>query len=129
MKKVLQEEAGFTLLELIVVVAVIGILAAIVVPQIGGIQDNANVNSTKASLSSIQTALEEYKLTTDNSKYPGELSELDVGASDFDYTHFDDQTEYVVFKEVNGITYYTNSTQSKIATGDTTTAANLITTN
>lgn len=61
-------QAGFTLIEIMVVVAIIGILALIIVPNVVGKDDQARVTATKASLSSVANALELYKL--DNYRYP-----------------------------------------------------------
>lgn len=61
-------QAGFTLIEIMVVVAIIGILALIIVPNVVGKDDQARVTSTKASLSAVANALELYKL--DNYRYP-----------------------------------------------------------
>ncbi len=70
MKKVnaMKKQGGFTLIEVMVVVAILGILAAIVMTNVVGKDDQARVTTTKASLSSIANALEMYKL--DNHKYP-----------------------------------------------------------
>lgn len=59
---------GFTFLEIIVVVAILGILAAIVVPNFMGGVDQAKVTSTQTSIASIKQQLELYKL--DNNRYP-----------------------------------------------------------
>ncbi|HOE67795.1 MAG TPA: type II secretion system major pseudopilin GspG [Candidatus Hydrogenedentes bacterium] len=52
--------AGFTLMELMVVIAIIGILAAVVVPKMVGRLDDANVKAAKAQISNFKTALIAY---------------------------------------------------------------------
>lgn len=61
-------QAGFTLIEVMVVVAILGILATIVMTNVIGKDDQARVTTTKASLSSVAKSLDMYKL--DNHKYP-----------------------------------------------------------
>ena len=69
-------QRGFTLIEIMVVVAIIGILALIIVPNVVGKDDQARVTSTKASLSAVANALELYKL--DNYTYPSTEAGLDA---------------------------------------------------
>jgi len=45
-------QAGFTLIELVIVLAVLGALAAIAVPQLTGLQEEADLNGTAAVVSS-----------------------------------------------------------------------------
>lgn len=71
-----RRQAGFTLIEVMVVVAIIGILALIIVPNVVGKDDQARVTSTKASLSAVANALELYKL--DNYRYPSTEAGLDA---------------------------------------------------
>ncbi|WP_309397946.1 type II secretion system protein [Cerasicoccus maritimus] len=52
---------GFTLVELLTVVAIIGILAGILIPVVGGAKKNALKAKTKAQFSGWATALEAYK--------------------------------------------------------------------
>lgn len=61
-------EAGFTLIEIMVVVIIIGLLAAVVVPQFLGRVDDARVAKAKEDIQAIETALTMYKL--DNFNYP-----------------------------------------------------------
>jgi general secretion pathway protein G len=61
-------QKGFTLLEIMVVVVIIGLLAAIVAPKLMGNVDKAAVNRSKQDIRSIETALNLYRL--DNFKYP-----------------------------------------------------------
>jgi general secretion pathway protein G len=59
---------GFTLIEIMVVVVIIGLLAAIIVPQVVGNVDKARVAKAKQDIQSLETALTMYKL--DNFNYP-----------------------------------------------------------
>ena len=59
---------GFTLIEIMVVVIIIGLLAAVIVPQIVSKVDEARVAKAKQDIQSLETALTMFRL--DNSKYP-----------------------------------------------------------
>ena len=59
---------AFTLIELLIVVAIIGILAAIAVPNFLNAQVRAKIAKVESEMKSIDTALESYRL--DNNMYP-----------------------------------------------------------
>jgi general secretion pathway protein G len=61
-------EQGFTLLEIMVVVVIIGLLAAAVVPQLIGNVDRAAVGRAKQDVRQIENSLNLYRL--DNFRYP-----------------------------------------------------------
>jgi general secretion pathway protein G len=61
-------QRGFTLLEVMVVVVILGILAALIVPNIIGRPDEARVVAAKQDIASIMQALKLYRL--DNHRYP-----------------------------------------------------------
>jgi general secretion pathway protein G len=68
-KTVSDTSFGFTLIEVLVVVAILGILAAIVVPRIMDRPDDAKRVAAKADIGAIVQALKLYRL--DNGFYPG----------------------------------------------------------
>jgi general secretion pathway protein G len=59
---------GFTLIEIMVVVVIIGLLAAMIAPNIMGNLDRAEINRARQDVRSIETALNLYRL--DNFRYP-----------------------------------------------------------
>ncbi len=73
MKGMRQDEAGFTLIELIIVIAVIAILLGIALPRIRGMIDEGNTAKAAAELRALQVAVESYYIH--NSKiYPADGS-------------------------------------------------------
>lgn len=60
--------AGFTLVEILVVITILGILAALVVPRLVGRTDEARAVAAKQDISAIMQALKLYRL--DNGRYP-----------------------------------------------------------
>jgi general secretion pathway protein G len=68
MMKAAKSLRGFTLLEVMVVVVILGILAALVVPKIISRPDEARVIAAKQDIASIMQALKLYRL--DNQRYP-----------------------------------------------------------
>ena len=71
-----RKQGGFTLIEIMVVVVILGILAALVVPQVMNRPDQAKVTVAKGDIKAIGAALDMYKL--DNYSYPSTQLGLDA---------------------------------------------------
>ena len=69
-------EEGFTLLELLIVMLIIGLLAAFVAPRMIGKVGKSKRTIAKAQIESLCTALETYKLDTD--RYPNQEEGLNA---------------------------------------------------
>jgi len=59
---------GFTLIEIMVVIVIMGILAALVVPKLMGRTDDARIIAARQDIATVMQALKLYKL--DNQRYP-----------------------------------------------------------
>ncbi len=66
--------SGFTLVEIMVVVVILGVLAALVVPRVVGRADDARAVAAKQDIASVLQALKLYRI--DNSRYPGNAQGL-----------------------------------------------------
>ena len=75
------KQGGFTLIEIMVVVVILGILAALVVPAIMERPDHARVVRAKQDVRTIVSALNMYRL--DHFDYPSSLDELATGSNKY----------------------------------------------
>jgi len=71
----IRNKRGFTLVEIILVIIIIGILAAIIVPKFAGQSDKAKIATTKANLSSLRSAVRMWQSDNDGDA-PTALSDL-----------------------------------------------------
>lgn len=76
MRNMPKGQRGFTLIEIMVVVVIIGVLGAIVVPQFMSRPDQAKVTAAKTDIQAIATSLEMYRL--DNAYYPSTQQGLEA---------------------------------------------------
>jgi prepilin-type N-terminal cleavage/methylation domain-containing protein len=114
-----KKERGFTLIELMIVVAIIGILAAIAIPQFASYRVKAFNSAAKADLHSAQTTFEVF--FNDNNKYPnaigvatGKLSAKASGATTVTFNTSSD----VYFSSKVGKNNATYSAATKHTAGD-----------
>jgi prepilin-type N-terminal cleavage/methylation domain-containing protein len=78
--EMLRNQKGFTLIELMIVVVIIGILAAIAIPNFIAMQDRAKEGSTKANMHTVQLASEDYGVKN-NGTYADDSASLTLPAN------------------------------------------------
>lgn len=67
-QKRLRRSAGFTLIEIMVVLVIMGVMAALIVPRVVGRVEDSRIVAAKSDIASIMNALKLYNL--DNMRYP-----------------------------------------------------------
>ncbi|HEX3797340.1 MAG TPA: type II secretion system major pseudopilin GspG [Verrucomicrobiae bacterium] len=77
--------SAFTLIELLLVLVILGILAAIVVPRFGGVSANAQKKAAATQISTLATSLDMFEV--DNGHYPKSLNDLMVQPRDSQNWH------------------------------------------
>ncbi|MDM8562023.1 type II secretion system major pseudopilin GspG [Candidatus Marithioploca araucensis] len=78
-KKIYRRQQGFSLMELLIVMVILGMLAAIVGPALWNKLGGAQRDTAKTQISNIEVALDSYRL--DTFKYPNSLENLVKNAS------------------------------------------------
>ena len=104
------KQSGFTIVELLIVIVVIGILAAITIVAYNGIQNRANIANVQAALSQVVARLESYSVEN-NSTYPSALSAAGINNTPgTTYTYVTNSAttppSYCVTATTNGVSYY-----------------------
>ena len=75
----LRSNKGFTILELLIVIAVIAILVGIALPRFKGMKDEGNYAKAKGELRTLQTAAESYRIH--HTGYPANLTTATLSAA------------------------------------------------
>ena len=70
MKSRFRDEAGFTLIEMLIVIILLGIIAAVVIPQVSVTTDDAKLNALRSDLAHVRSAIEIY-YAQHSCAYPG----------------------------------------------------------
>jgi general secretion pathway protein G len=77
--KSFNKQGGFTLLELLIVIVIIGILALLIIPNITSAPKKARDTTRKTDITAVRKGLEEYFVN--NNSYPAALTDLQTGSA------------------------------------------------
>lgn len=113
------KEKGFTLIELMIVVAILGILAAIAIPNFMRFQAKSRQSEAKTNLGAIGTTAESYRAENDSytlTPAGAEVTFNDLGWAPQGTTRYDYGYNGSLFDAANGTTYDPESTATDAAT-------------
>ena len=77
----LRNRKGFTLVELLIVIVILGILAAIVIARFAGATKESKESNLKGNLRTIRSSLETFKANSKSNAYPPNLDDLWKGTA------------------------------------------------
>ncbi|MDD5131068.1 MAG: type II secretion system protein [bacterium] len=100
----LRNRKGFTLVELLIVIVILGILAAIVIARFAGATKESKESNLKGNLRTIRSSLETYKANSKSNSYPSNLDDLWRGtAADVDSKTFLERIPIDPFYRFNSV--------------------------
>ena len=124
-RRIIKNQAGFTLIEMVIVVSVIALLMSIAVPTLSSVVDKTNVAVAKSDLHNIMHSLELYYM--ENYNYPDSaaddklegvtdlLTELKISNDAADYTYLadtSDSSKYIVAYQTSDNKWFYVSTDA-----------------
>lgn len=114
------KQTGFTIVELLIVIVIIGILAAIVIVAYNGIQNRARVSAVSADLGQAVKKVTLYQL--DNGTYPADLATAGVTAGtgttfQYSYDNAASPATYCITGTYGTISYTVSSTNTSPVSG------------
>jgi len=71
-----RRQGGFTLIEIMVVVIILGILVSLIAPNIFGVLDDAEITATRVQMRNLEVALDTYRMN--HSRYPTTEEGLEI---------------------------------------------------
>ena len=101
-----KNEEGFTIAELLIVIVVLGILAAIAIPSFTGLQKRARRAELESNGRAIVLALEMYKI--EEGKYPDTVDQIDDLTGSLSLQNYLTNVEQIL-ETVDSVTYQTTS--------------------
>ncbi|MFZ1250383.1 MAG: LamG-like jellyroll fold domain-containing protein [Candidatus Microsaccharimonas sp.] len=125
------KQAGFTIVELLIVIVVIAILAAITIAAYNGISNRAKQSSLQSTLTNYAKKIEVYRTSASNASesYPANLSDAGLASpsdATLSYGLISSSNFYCLDGQIDSYQYFITSIDSKVRPGTCPSANNLV---
>jgi prepilin-type N-terminal cleavage/methylation domain-containing protein len=119
---------GFTVVELLIVIVIIGILASIVLANYNGIQKSARISSMQSDMNSVIKQLEIFKTSSITDSYPTSLSAGNIKQnSDLVYAYISsNSSSYCLSSTTDGTSYFITPNNRQFQLGDCNVTSGLV---